>query len=523
VIVVRAAGYDASAADGGFTAKSIVWRYGAPGTSGSGIDRLVDPTSVQVLPARPARDDEGDHRADKGYVLICDQGARRVIEVARRDYRAGQAHDGFTSRSVVWRFPDGGTPASRRPRSPRYALGAGGGDGVVWIADAGVAGAGDGRVLGVATNAGPTRSPSAHIVFAVYGPGAGPQFTGAVSEPVSLSLVSDPTASLGGVDAWQGLVVADPGAQRVVTLGVTATQATAVRSVKLDCGRTGKKLFTAIRCTFAAPPYASVNVSYSTDDGHELHPISAKATLVSGKTYALLPDTIGRRITYWLTFQGTGAYAPMLTSIAISWRPWTRKPSGSGGGGASGDRKDSNGTASGDDSGAGGGAGSDGGVGGGTGSGSGQGSGSGHGSGSTDTNGTTAGAGGGRGAAVPAAVAASGAAADASRTVSGYAFRASGRAGGGEGGGPSSDGRGLPWLPVSGAVAGVALLLVRPVRERRRLRLFAGWGADTPRPFPAEQTRGMPPRRGDLITNPRFARLLGRRGHRFLTADRASK
>ena len=126
-----------------------MWQYGQTGQPGSGADQLIDPASVQSFTAGP---DRGHGRGD-GNVLICDRGARRVIEVS------------YAAKSIVWRYPAGGAPPLQ---APGCALGSDGSDGTIWIADAA-----SGRVLGVATGASPD-APAAHTVFASYGSVPGP-------------------------------------------------------------------------------------------------------------------------------------------------------------------------------------------------------------------------------------------------------------------------------------------------------------------------------------------------------------
>jgi hypothetical protein len=475
VIVVRAADYTGAGSEAGFGAQSIVWQYGN-GTSGTAVDELETPTSVQRLDAA------------HGDMLICDRQAARVIEVDAADYDASAPNDGFTAKSVVWQFSSSG---GYTLQAPTCALGSFGGDSVIWIADAGLQSP---RVLGVAT--GTSDPPTGHRVFADYATGSAQStgFTASLSKPASLSQVA-PSDANGG-----SLVVADPGEQRVVTIGTAGSGSVRLASSALR--RTGRKQLLSVRCVLGPIPTSNVSVQYSINGGslQNLGTFRVVSGTVAGTvatTIAFPPLTVAKKVAYYISFSaGPDAFAPELLSLTTTYQPWTAKSSGSGGGGASGDRKNSNGSASSNGSGAGGGSGSGGGVGGGAGSGSGQGTGSGRGSGSTDLNGSVTGAGSTSAAAtLPAAVAASGAAENAAQTVSGYAFKASGRAGGGEGGGSPSGGLGLPFLPVSGGVAGVALLLlVGPWAERRRLRLFTRWDPNVPRPFPAERTTDMPRR-----------------------------
>ncbi len=487
VIEVRYADYNPSEADDGFNASSIVWQYGRTGVSGDGVDQLESPTSVQCLTAGVSR----------GNLLICDEAAARVIEVDATDYAATAPNRGFTTRSIIWQYPAAGSQATASSlASPSCALGTNGSDNLVWIADAG-----SGSVLGVATDSiagGIKGRPKQHVVFARYGASGGTPFSGSLSAPASLSQASDGS-----------MVVADPGAHRIVVLGTTADAAT-VQSASLACGLAGRKQFVSIRCTFRSVPMAPITITYRIDGGPQKSLGTKKAKVFGGRsdiksssgalTILFPPQTIGTRIIYQVSLTtGSRACAPELTSLAIAYTKSRSTASGKGGGGLSGNRANSNGSASDNRSSAGGGSGSGGGIGGGTGSGSGNGAGSGRGSGSSDN---AAGADTGTasqsaaGAKLPAAVSKSGGSAGAATlAVSGYAFAASGKAGGGEGGGVSPASAGLPLASGAGAVIIVVLLLlVGPWAERRRLRLFVNWDAKLLRPFPAERTRDMPRR-----------------------------
>ncbi len=444
VIVVRAGDYTGAGGTDGFTASSITWQYGTTGVSGNGPDQLESPTSVQ--PLEPSQN-----------MLICDQQAKRVIEVR--------------GTSIVWQFSSDGANALSSPTS---ALRIGS---VTWVADTG-------RVYGVAGTK----------VFADYFSGMPGSSGLSLTAPASLSQAAPNDSNAGG------LVVADPRAQRVVTIGTVGTGF--VRVAPTELGHSDRKVLSSVSCTLAHVPGSVVTVTYSVDgeSPHLLGEYLVKASAVSGpvsKTIAFPPLTVGKRVVYSLSFSAAGAaLAPEVLSLTTTYKPSTAKASGSGGGGASGNRPNSNGSASGNGGSAGGGSGSGGGVGGGTGSGSGQGTGSGRGSGSTNSNGADTGAAGGTtGATLPAAVAGSTAAGAASRTVTGYEFKASGQAGGGEGGGSSPAVMGSPLLAALGGVVGVGLLLlVGPWAARRRLRLFTGWDENVQRPFPADRTTRMPQR-----------------------------
>jgi len=476
VIVVRASDYDAAAPDAGFTADSIVWQYGTTGVSGDGVDELVTPTSLRCLIAGGSR----------GNMLICDAGADRVLEVRASDFDATAPSHGFTAKSIVWRFPKAGSTAVSL-ENPGCALGSNGSDNIVWIADTG-----SGRVLGVATGSISGR-PTRHQVFAVYGASSATPPEGSLSAPVALSQARDGR-----------LLVADQGARRVVAVGTTSDVGS-VHSALFDCGLTRRKRFASLTCAFARVPLAPIAVSYRIDRGswQLLGRFGGGADMSAGsgiKTVPFPPLTVGRRIAYQITLStGSRACAPALESLTIAYEPWTSSSDGSGGGGDGGDRRDSSGgsgiyrypaTS------AGAGSGSGGGEGGGEGSGSGAGAGSGRGTGdSGGLAGSATGAvgAGASGAEAPAELSQSnGGAGGTTSRVSGYIMRAAGTAGGGEGGGEDTPSGRSPIVWASGLLFAVVLMASPGLIERRRLRMFKGWGLDTPRPYPAERTRRRP-------------------------------
>ena len=87
VIEVRSSDYDSSQAANGYSASSIVWRYGTDGVSGVGAGKLAGPMQAQRLSERPH--------------LIADAGGHRVIEVD-------------PSGTIKWQF---GKSGSRRART----------------------------------------------------------------------------------------------------------------------------------------------------------------------------------------------------------------------------------------------------------------------------------------------------------------------------------------------------------------------------------------------------------------------
>jgi hypothetical protein len=465
VIVVQSSDYTAGTADLGYSAASIVWQYGTTGVSGSGTDELVRPTSAQWLTTG----------ADAGNVLICDEGAARVIEVA--------------DAGVVWRYPESDSADVR----PSLALGAAGGDGIVWVADAA-----GGDIIGVATGSA-AGSPTGHDVVARYGAGR-PAFAGSLSAPCAVSLT----------DAG-GLAVADPGAGRVTVLGTTSDSAVAT-SRPLTCGRAGRKLFVSITCSYLTVPYAGIGVSVRVDGGPwvplmgQLGGAADGTGAAASGTLPLKGLSVGKEIEYMLSMKNSYlAFAPRLLSLAIAYEP-RAGGSGSGGGGDSGDSAHCSGSGAYTYPGSGGGSGqgSGGGVGGGTGSGSGAGSGSGYGSGSSAStmgvnNGSSAGS--ATGAETPDSVDSTSTAPGSDATVSGYLMKASGYAGGGEGGGssPAAVPTTRAWLVVPGglSVLGALVLGTAVLAERRRLKAYADYDASRPRPFPAQSgtpaARPLPP------------------------------
>ena len=235
MIVVRASDYAAGAPDLGYSAASIVWQYGTTGVSGSGVDQLVLPTSAQWLTSG----------ADAGNVLICDEGAARVIEVRTADYDAGRGNHGFNDASLVWRYPADDGEVRARPASPSEPPAA--------TASCGSPTPPVGDILGVATGSA-AGSPTRHDVVARYGAGQ-PAFAGSLTAPCALSLTDD-----------GAIAVADPGADRVSVVGTTDATAV-VTSRPLTCGRAGRKLFVSVTCAYLAVPYASIGVSVRVDGG----------------------------------------------------------------------------------------------------------------------------------------------------------------------------------------------------------------------------------------------------------------
>jgi hypothetical protein len=454
VIVVRASDYSAGAADLGYSAASIVWQYGTTGVSGSGVDQLVRPTSAQWLTSG----------ADAGNVLICDEGAARVVEV--------------DDTGIVWRYPASDGEGVR----PSFALGASGGDDIVWVSDAA-----GGDIIGVATDltAGPQ---TAYQVFARYGAGQ-PAFTGSLSAPRAVSLTDS-----------GALAVADPGAGRVTVVGTTSDSVVAT-SRPLTLGRGGRKLFVSITCSYLSVPYAGIGISVRVDGGQwvpllgQLGGATNKAGTVASGTLPLKGLTVGKQIQYMVSMKNSYlAFAPMLLSLTITYEQ-RAGGSGSGGGGDSGNNPHSNGSGAYTYPGSGGGSGqgSGGGVGGGSGSGSGAGSGSGYGSGSSaSTIGADTGsnAGSSTGAEIPDSVDTTSTAPGSDATVSGYRMKASGYAGGGEGGGASPQkavtAGGWMLLPGGAGLLCLMLFLGAAAGENRRIRAYADFDPGRPRGLPAE-------------------------------------
>lgn len=474
VIVVRASDYAEDAGDLGYTDASVVWQYGMPGSPGTGADQLMRPTSAQWLTSGAAA----------GNVLICDEGAGRVVEVRAADYAAGAAGHGFSADSLVWQYP-----AEAGASRPSFALGAFGAGAVVWIADADA-----GHVYAVATGSGSGR-PNGHDVVADFGAGeAG--FTGSLVAPVALSLTSD-----------GAVAVADPGVARACVLGTTAANAVTT-STRLTCGRNGRKLFASVTCTYTDVPYAPIGVGVSIDGAEDWMFLTFPTVgggpdgtgAIKTATLPLPPKSIGTTLRYQIIMaksDGARAFSPLLASISVAWEPRGPASGGSGGGGEGGDNAGASG--SGDytypGSSGGSGEGSGGGTGGGSGSGSGSGSGIGYGTGSSGSpTGADAGqsvSGGSTGAEIPEVVdPAAATAAGSEAVVSGYKMRASGFAGGGEGGGssPSEASAAGGWLlvPATLGLVSIVLLTGAAAAERRRIRAYSEFDPARPRALPAE-------------------------------------
>ena len=466
VIVVRTSDYAAGAADLGYSAASIVWQYGTTGVSGSGVDQLVKPTSAQWLTSG----------ADAGNVLICDEGAARVIEV--------------DDTGIVWRYPASDGEDVR----PGFALGASGGDGIVWVADA----------AGATSSAWrraprPVRRPNT-----TWSPGTARGSRRSPGPSARRAPSLSPTRG--------ALAVADPGAGRVTVVGTTSDSAVAM-SRPLTCGRAGRKLFVSITCSYLSVPYAGIGVSVRVDGGPwvplmgQLGGAADGTGAAASGTLPLKGLSVGKQIEYMVSmknsYRGVRTDAPLAdhhvraagrrvaapaaaataatTRAATARRP-TRYP-GSGGGSGQG---------------------SGGGAGGGTGSGSGAGSGSGYGSGSSaSTMGADAGssAGSPTGAEIPDSVDTTATAPGSDAAVSGYRMKASGSPAAARAAAPSPTsgprhtrlaGRAGRPQPARRRRAGGAVLA-----ERRRLRAYADYDAARPRPFPAESgdaaARPLPP------------------------------
>jgi len=456
----------------------IVWQYGTTGVSGSGVDRLVRPTSVQWLTA-------GAHA---GNALICDQGAGRVLEVRSSDYRTG-----YDQASVVWEYPAGDGSGQ-----PSCALGMSGSDDAIWVSDPT-----SGRVFAVATKAA-DGSMTGHEKAADLGSGA-PGFTGSLISPVSLSLGED-----GSV--W----VADPGARRVVQIGTKSKPPASAASRALTAGWTGHKRFTNVTVSYVDIPMTRLKVRFQVD-GTGWRPSLSFAIrdagdvgtgLLKTASFALPPKTAGTTIRYMFEMNEgqpalpTGlALVPRVTSLAIDYQR-IASTSGTGGGGEGGNSKGASGdgTFGYPESTGGGGQGSGGGTVGGAGSGSGAGTTSGFGSGSTGS--VTGGAaetaaapiaGGATGQDLPSAVDPAAQTAPGSEAiVSGYRMRASGFAGGGEGGGstPRQPVTAGAWMLIPAALGAFSLLLLAgaAARENRRVRLYADFDPGRPRGLPGDVT-----------------------------------
>ena len=212
-----------------------MWQYGTTGVSGSGVDQLVRPTSAQWL--TPG--------ADAGNVLICDEGAARVVEVRAADYEAGAGSHGFAADSLVWRYPAADGETAR----PSFALGASGADAIVWIADAAA-----GDILGVATGSRRVRRPVT-------------TWSRGTARASRRSPARSPRRAPSRSPSDGALAVADPGADRVTRASARPPPPRSPRPGPSPAAGPGASSSSSVTCTYLAVPYAPIGVSVSVDGG----------------------------------------------------------------------------------------------------------------------------------------------------------------------------------------------------------------------------------------------------------------
>jgi len=439
VVEVKGGDYAARAPNDGFTSRSTVWRYGTPGTSGAGVDELRAP--------RSAFESNGD-------VVICDAAADRVIAVRHSDYDAGKANDGYTQGSIDWHY---GTPDTTNPgafqndvlKDPSDAWP--GSSGYAWIADTG-----NDRVIAV--------DPSTGDQVTQFGPSGNTPTPSSLAAPVAVGDFSDGR-----------LVIADTGADRIVTVGTTAlTNGTNghygdnAETVTLDGGHPGmRKEFLTLSWVTSIPDQTTSVAMAISIDGGAAQTLQQTATATAVTVPA---GTVGKTIAFVATLRTSDRmFTPILEGITVTYRKWTGKAAGGSGGGSSTKTHGGPGTTGQSGSGTSGGAGS--------GSGSGSGTGSGGGAGGRGTGSSAPGrapAGAASPAHLPNASVATDAAAD---PVTGMLVGLVGEGGtlGVAGGQPSA--QRVPALIAAALLVG-ALMLPAPLLVRRRLRRLAVFDHD---------------------------------------------
>jgi hypothetical protein len=106
VIEIRSDDFDASAADMGYSSFSIVWQYGVTGRHGSAPGYLNQARSPQRLP-------DGD-------TLITDAAGQRVIAVRTSDYDPEKPDNGYSASSITWSYVNDEDGAMGDPNTARY-------------------------------------------------------------------------------------------------------------------------------------------------------------------------------------------------------------------------------------------------------------------------------------------------------------------------------------------------------------------------------------------------------------------
>ena len=212
VIEVRSSDYDSSQPNNGYSASSIVWRYGTDGVSGVGAGRLAGPMQAQ--------------RLSNGHTLIADAGGHRVLQVD-------------PSGSTVWQFGKSGQAGSdmthlRGPASAQRQT-----DGTTLIVDRDNA-----RLLKVDSQGKAERIDTTSI-----------RSVGALSSPQTAFVTSKGTT-----------LIADQANKRLIEIG-TATSGRYTTD-PLDLGTPGvTKQITRIDAFAVQPDKTGVKLQYSVNGG----------------------------------------------------------------------------------------------------------------------------------------------------------------------------------------------------------------------------------------------------------------
>ncbi|MGD0998946.1 MAG: hypothetical protein ABR941_11605, partial [Thermoleophilia bacterium] len=429
VLEVRWGDYTKGAANGGFTASSVVWQYG--GAAGMGEGQLIWPTDVE--------------RESDGSTLIADAGADRVIRVSGNG-------------ALVWQYGVSGEAGAAAGYLDEPMGASVEPNGNTIVADTG-----NGRVIVVRSadysqDGGATHGFTAASTLWLGAAGAG----AALGQPRLAERVTGYDGPGRTADKITGaLLVCDQSGQDYALLGNTGGARVDSRTFRLTTGGSQAHLL-SLRVRASVPSHTSVTVYYFFSDGYQ-HEVKRPGTV--SLRGAVSP-------TIWFDFVLTSsdlAVAPSLKDVVLTYTIGQTKASGSGNGGASG----GSGSASGSGSGAGTGVG---------GSGNGSGVGAGQGT-STDLggSGTAASSGSSRGGGATLTVpgtpqpVASSAAGETAGTVVGIPVNVGSLSGGAQGGGggspppPSSRAAVRLWAAAAAALL-ACLLAVPPVLVHRRLR-----------------------------------------------------
>ena len=295
VLEVRWGDYTKGAANGGFTASSVVWQYG--GAAGMGEGQLIWPTDVE--------------RESDGSTLIADAGADRVIRVSGNG-------------ALVWQYGVSGEAgaAAGYLDEPMGASVEPNGNTVV-------ADTGNGRVIVVRSadysqDGGATHGFTAASILWQWAAGAGD----ALGQPRLAERVTGYDGPGRTADKISGaLLVCDRSGQDYALLGNTGGARVDSRTFHLTTGGSQAHLL-SLRVRASVPSHTSVTVYYFFSDGYQ-HEVKRPGTV--SLRGAVSP-------TIWFDFVLTSsdlAVAPSLKDVVLTYTIGQTKASGSGNGGAS--------------------------------------------------------------------------------------------------------------------------------------------------------------------------------------------